>query len=454
MRHSKIENPAVRDAIVAAWPSSDDELQFNDIVKHLHRKGIISSELQHATVSRWLKKLIENEKILEKTKTGYKLKLKPGEFQLFDYLNDLRKKYEGHYYSGEVGGWFWKNAAIAILGFSDEDPRNYDEAIALQMLLVRLGELFGALESLRNLIVERRAGLPMPMTDVVDREVFFALLQKSVSDEGTTDELVNKYRNRLRYSNIAEKYFPKEKPRSPLEEGPFDAHDIRQVLHDIRPYREWLRSEGLNIDKHDLEGPTGLIRKFEEVSTRVWSGKADYTSDDLDLESRLQTAILVKAAEAIKAMNSQFDFDDLAVVLTRHPSTMAPYYTAEHVLYDAMKWAIEEPTEDWFRGLWLQLKERLKTREAMIADYLVSNARFSVEEYRKLRAKPWLRDLAKHADLDKILMIYEKKHRERTREQERFMKAVECDTKGMKSIDINKAVDDDSATDERISRKP
>jgi arginine repressor len=92
-----LANQAIRDALFSAWSSGDEILKFCEIVKYLNEKGIINRK-NKMTVSRWLKKL-ETEKVIEKVslkggkRQGYKLKLKPSEYHLFDYLNELRKKF-------------------------------------------------------------------------------------------------------------------------------------------------------------------------------------------------------------------------------------------------------------------------------------------------------------------------------------------------------------------------
>jgi len=450
----------IKDAIISAWSTENEPLKFNKIVEHLLKKGVIRSDKNHASVSRWLGKL-ESEKVLEKIEEGYKLNLKPKEYILFDYLNELRQKYKGRYYLSDIGGSLWKGAVLAMLGFPQEGAKDIETWLATEILSIRIGELFMALERLRNTILQRKAGLPIPMPDDVDREVFFAFLDKSIGEEGTTDELVKRYRKQLMkyydisykmfstafYASWAHNYFDKPKPKASfflehLSETTSDLDEVRQHTDSLK---QGLAAEGFIVDNHNLEGPDGLLSKLESVSKKIFGEKPDYVSEDLDLESKLETAVLVKTAEKIKEID--IDFDDFAVILTRHPATMSRYYTAEHVLYDAMKWATEEPSEDGiskgvFRQAWLREKAESKTPEVMISNYLFNNAHFNPDDYRDLRGKPWVvKELSKHADFDKIVSKYERKLKTKLRKQHNLEETVRGETKGKKPIDLNEELE-------------
>lgn len=462
MKTTSINNPANRDTLFSAWSLEKPVLSFTEIVNHLHEKGIVKKK-HHKTVSNWLKKLIK-EKIVKKVQDGYKLMLKPEEYQLFNYLSNLRNKYEGYVYHGEVGGILWKMCMLNILGFPTEIQaqifKDQEADIALNMLLIRLGEIFGALEALRNIIVERMAGLPVSMVDIIDREVFFAFLTKSINEEGTTDQLMSRYKKNLKehynigyksffstpYSHAAKTYFAHVDGNSSqhLSDGlkayVENTEMLRQILRNVEDYKERLEKEGFHVDKHNLKGPQGLIERYFRASEKLETEK--HSHKDVEVWHQLRDAILVKAAENLNNMGG-FDLDDFAIIITRHPSTMDRYYTAEHTLYDAMKWAFEEPKSEYpfLKRGWLREKKKLKTLEAVIANHLFGVAHHSVEEYRALRRKPWvIKELCVRADFDEILRIYEKKVVERTEKEREFLKSVECKTKGKEPVDINEEV--------------
>ncbi len=414
MRPSKIDDVTKRDAFLSAWSSEDQTLSFMDLVRHSHKQDLIFSEKQHSMVSLWLRKL-QQEKAVRKTRDGYQLILKPDEYRLFNNLNVLRKKYETSIFRGEVGGSIWKSCALSILGLPKEPLKDKDVRIAFNILLVRLGAIFSALEKLRNVLAKRAAGLPTAIDRNVDREVFFALLNKNIGQTGTTEELVQRYMERLAGLLEYREYFGMRWSRTcenrsvmirNLQELSMDTQHLKQVCHNIRKYKNQLKKEGFHVDKHQLEGPYGLVARYKTLRGRAPSPLRSDKEDDE--KSKLSLAILIKVAENLKKLN--VDLDDFAIVLSHHPVTMPYFFTAEHVLYDAMKWATEEPTDEWLRTEWVQQKKMHENVEAVIAQYLIDRAYFSVEDYSQLRSRPWiLKKLAKNADFEKILQIYGEK---------------------------------------------
>jgi hypothetical protein len=169
-----------------------------------------------------------------------------------------------------------------------------------------------------------------------------------------------------------------------------------------------------------------------------------YKAEEVDTESQLRVAILIKVAEKIRKMN--IDLDDFAIILARHPFTMDRYNSAEHSLYDAMKWVSEGPPKDaLLKRVWLREKRECETNEAMIASRLLTSAHFGVKEYRSLQSKPWvLKELNKIASLEDILRIYERKLKQKLLKQKLFLDDIRKETKGTVPINLNEEFDKDN----------
>jgi len=406
------------DAIISAWRNEGDILPYSRIKWHLVNKGIIR-ETNDRSLSRWLKNLVEDG-ILEKTKKGYILKMKPKAYQVFDYLNELRQKFEDKIYEGEVGGFFSHICAMTYLNFDETLLQEIDERIAFDIISVRLAELFSALYLLKNTVLKRRVGLnQIDLADETVRETFFGLLIESISRHNATENIVKRFSNSLRepekkrFREVWKKNRPKTGKES-LNEHIWDFF-LDSIQGNVKRSRKQLKkTAGINIDRYDIEQ---LIEKYIEIQKWIEKNHEkellerhgySYTKEESELEATYRRAILIKVIEGIQALNT--NFEDFAVILTRHPATMNQYYTAEHILYNAMEWAKKPPEDEFSKEIWIEDKEKEKTFEGMVAERLINTGRLSVEEYSKLRSKPWvIRELKKFGDFDLILKIYSKK---------------------------------------------
>lgn len=416
-----------RDAIISAWRKEGEALTYTRIKQHLVDKNVIK-ETNDSSVSRWLKSLVK-EGVLKRTEEGYTLELKPKTYQVFDYLNEIRQKYSRYIYEGEVGGWFSHVCAMTYLNFEETFLQEIDEKVAFDIISVRIAELFFALYLLKNAVVKRRCGLKnLALPETVVREAFFGMLDKSVGVHGT-DEIVEKY-SRFLFRSWKEQFrklWKQVNGKRRLEMrsyGTFLFEDIflERILGDVEGNKRLLKKTAfIDIEKYSL---SELFKKFVQI--HEWIEKNHeremleehafmFTREESELENNYRMAILTKLAEAIEALGT--DLENFAVILTRHPATMSRYYTPEHILYYAMEWARKPPEDDLLKGLWHEVHEREKSFEGMVAERLVTMGRFSVQEYEKLRSKPWvLRELASLGDFDKVLKIYSKKRKKHLKE--------------------------------------
>lgn len=138
------------DAIISLWKDPNKELSFTEIQDGLLDKGLLENPKNYTKANRALKRLIERG-LVEKTDRGrYRLNVCPDEFQLFDYLESLRERLGGNVckYRWDVGGTFWKESNIYLLGMKDFGREQAHLRLVLDILLVRLSRIF---ESLRVL---------------------------------------------------------------------------------------------------------------------------------------------------------------------------------------------------------------------------------------------------------------------------------------------------------------
>ncbi len=406
------------DAIISAWQKEGEILRYSQIKQHLVKKQVIG-EKNDRTLSRWLKKLTEDG-TLKKTQKGYALKMTPKQFQMFDYINELRQKFGNYIYEGEVGGLISHVCAMNYLNFDDTLLQENDEKIAFNIISLRLAELFSALHLLRNTILKRRIGLTqIDLDDTTVREIFFGLLVRSIGRPNATEDLFTRYFRLFRRweKEAFRKVWKRNSPK--ITGGLFSNELLDFFLDDIHDdgkniKKQLKKRSGIDVDKYQIEE---LVEKYIDIQNWItrshekdlvekhWYG---LTQEESELEGDYRTAIMLKVIEGLKALNT--NFEDFAVILTRHPKTMDQYYTAEHILYNAMQWAKEPPEDEFLKEMWIEDKENEKTFEGMVAEQLITTGRHSVEKYSKLKSKPWvIHELRKLGDFNLILELYSKK---------------------------------------------
>jgi hypothetical protein len=408
------------DAILSAWKDEGEVLRYKRIKQFLVQKGIIK-ETNDRSPSRWLKNLVKMG-LLEKTEKGYALKKRPKVYQVFDYLNELRQKYGNHIYEGEIGGFISHLCALTYLNFNEALIQTEEEQIAFNTLSIRIGELFWALYELRNAILKRRCGLAqLKLPDTVIREVFFGILNRSIGEHRSTEEIVKKYSRHL--MQISKKDFDLIWKSNFCQGESFtdfllDELILDEIEKDIRGYKKDLKEKAsINLDKYTIDE---LVEKFIQINN--WIKKKHekemkehhsffFTKEESELESNYRTAILTKVAERINALKT--NTEDFAVVITRHPATMNEYYTPEHILKETIEWARKPPEDTWGKCIWQEIHEKEKTFEGMVAEQLITFGRFDVRTYAKMRNLPWVkREMSKYGDFNTILKLYSKKRKE------------------------------------------
>ncbi|MEM3642105.1 MAG: hypothetical protein QXH37_09315, partial [Candidatus Bathyarchaeia archaeon] len=297
-----------------------------------------------------------------------------------------------------------------------------EEQIAFNTLSIRIGELFWALYELKNAILKRRCGLAqLKLPDIVIREIFFGMLNRSIGEYRSTEEIVKKYSRHL--IQMSKKDFDIIWKNNLTRGESFadlllDEIILEKIEKDIRSYKKHLKEKAsINLDKYTIEE---LVEKFIQINNWIKKNHEKemeehhsfvLTTEESELESNYRTAILTKVAEGINALRT--NTEDFAVVITRHPATMNEYYTPEHILKEAIEWARKPPEDSWGKRIWQEIHEKEKTFEGMVAEWLITFGRFDVRTYAKMRNLPWVkREMSQYGDFSTILKLYSQKRKE------------------------------------------
>lgn len=136
---------AVIDAIVSLWIDTDDELSFSQIHEGLLRKGIVQKKEYRYKTDRILKRLSSGQKrLISKVGRGrYRLLVSPDEFKLFDYLKRIRQLAKF-----AVGGTLSRQSELYLYGMPETVNEYVDAKYALEIINIRISQLFAALSSL------------------------------------------------------------------------------------------------------------------------------------------------------------------------------------------------------------------------------------------------------------------------------------------------------------------
>jgi hypothetical protein len=159
------------DAAISLWRDKDDVLRFIDIHRGLIEKGIVQKDSFYYKTNRILKQLQEKGAI-EKIRRGeYRLLIDPLGFRLFDRLSDLRGEEEMARL--RIGGVLWTACELHVLGFPEE-ALGYDYVHAtLDVLGIRLCEIFQALKALSDEVYRNGVNGALPLR--VIRELMLEL---------------------------------------------------------------------------------------------------------------------------------------------------------------------------------------------------------------------------------------------------------------------------------------
>lgn len=423
------------DAILSTWAPTAERLTYSQIKQRLVEKNLIKVT-NDRSLSRWLNKLTK-EGTLRKTNEGYYLETKPKGYQVFDYLAELRQKFPNYIYEGEVGGWISHICASTYLNFDDTLIQKIDEKLAFNLISTRMGELFEALYILRNDILKRRCGLAQSkLNDIVVREALFGLLNRSIGEHQATEELVEKYEESFRSpeKKMFDLIWNANKQTEDTDYLDFLGEDsfLQYVEEDPSGYKKFLKSDSLKkIDKYSIEELIDKYIKIQKNIEKKHESSANeeeeigysLTMEESELENTYRTAIIVKVAESLKALET--NTEDFAVILTRHPATMNQYYTPEHILYEVMQWAVKPPEEEFLKNVWQEFRDKEKTFESMVAERLSMYNSLNKEVLESLKSKHWIKnELSQFGDFKEIIRLYDVKKKKQLRERNKDLEKI------------------------------
>jgi len=238
--------------IISIWKEKKQPLRFKEIHNEFVKRGIVSDQKYTASTTRILKSLIR-EGYIEKDEDGtYRLKISPKPFDAIKKATELRDKYgEDLIYEWRVGGTFWALAEGLVLGL----PRNIEDnptyRAVLNILLVRLAQIF---EAIRQLAIKARLYNSLgrdigsaPLPPLTLREYLLNIIPYVLGERSGIDHdglspfhihTINKY--------IAE-ILPDEIPG-----GPIDKKELYRLIRTGERMMEQLRKSKL-FDEESIE---------------------------------------------------------------------------------------------------------------------------------------------------------------------------------------------------------
>ncbi|MHA1972484.1 MAG: hypothetical protein ACTSW1_05815 [Candidatus Hodarchaeales archaeon] len=141
---------AENDAVLSLYPDNDTILSTGFIHARLVEKELVTRTDRPKT-TKILNRLVK-ERFLEKIDRGrWKATVKPEEFKLFEYLTQLRETDKN--YESSVGGNLWKQNDIYFLGIPDEIQEDKTALFFLNILAIRLSEIYQGIKSLSHRVI-------------------------------------------------------------------------------------------------------------------------------------------------------------------------------------------------------------------------------------------------------------------------------------------------------------
>jgi len=123
-----------------------DVLRFSDIHEEFVKARIVSNIGHRGNTRRILRRLIEKG-YLEQVKRGkYRLKVAPKPFQVAELIREIHEKYgDNMIYEWRVGGHLWTLVEGIIFGLPHNIEENPIYKAILEVLLIRLANIFNAI---------------------------------------------------------------------------------------------------------------------------------------------------------------------------------------------------------------------------------------------------------------------------------------------------------------------
>jgi len=148
-RRSILEEQIMLSRILSLWRKKGDVLSFKEIHAAFVEMGIVSNIKYRGNTRRILKRLIERGYLEQVGRGKYRLKLSPKPFQVTDLINEIREKHgDSMVYEWRVGGLLWTLAEGVIFGLPQSIDENSVYRVILEVLLIRLANIFNAIVEL------------------------------------------------------------------------------------------------------------------------------------------------------------------------------------------------------------------------------------------------------------------------------------------------------------------
>jgi len=126
-----------------------DILRFSDIHEEFVKAGIVSSIKYRGNTRRILRRLVEKGYLEQVERGKYILKVAPKPFQVAEFIREIREKYrEKMIYGWRVGGHLWTLVEGIIFGLPRDIEENSVYKAVLEVLLIRLADIFDAIVKL------------------------------------------------------------------------------------------------------------------------------------------------------------------------------------------------------------------------------------------------------------------------------------------------------------------
>jgi len=126
-----------------------DVLRFSDIHEEFVKARIVSNIKHRGNTRRILRELIEKGYLEQVERGKYRLKAAPKPFQVAELVGEIREKYgDKMMYEWRVGGHLWTLVEGIIFGLSHNIEENPVYKAVLEVLLIRLANIFNAIVEL------------------------------------------------------------------------------------------------------------------------------------------------------------------------------------------------------------------------------------------------------------------------------------------------------------------
>ena len=297
-RPSYLENEwrisRIMNVLASLQQRKGDVLRFSDIHEEFVKARIVSNIKHRGNTRRILRQLIEKGYLEQVERGKYRLKVAPKPFQVAELIREIREKYgDKMIYEWKVGGHLWTLVEGIIFGLPHNIEKNPVYKAVLEVLLIRLANIFNAIVELGITAKMSKDIKKAPIPYIAVREFLLNSLPHIIGEYSGIDGDGLPAREIAKLYKILVRHIPEEVNGQPILVNVIREYvDVGEKLLNKSINTSRLIDEALIVSGEDKE-VWRKIRELEKIVLVVYPPRhlIDENEDERELYELLRHSI-------------------------------------------------------------------------------------------------------------------------------------------------------------------